>query len=41
MEKTDGTLVEARDDLHNEPEFNEILNTARQRREAFKSSFFS
>jgi len=28
-------------DLHNEPEFNEILNIARQRHEAFKSSFFS
>jgi DNA-binding winged helix-turn-helix (wHTH) protein/TolB-like protein/tetratricopeptide (TPR) repeat protein len=27
--------------LHNEPEFNEILNIARQRHEAFKSSFFS
>jgi DNA-binding winged helix-turn-helix (wHTH) protein/TolB-like protein len=27
-------------DLHNEPEFNEILNIARQRHEAFKSSFF-
>jgi DNA-binding winged helix-turn-helix (wHTH) protein/TolB-like protein len=27
--------------LHNEPEFNEILNMARQRHEAFKSSFFS
>ncbi len=28
-------------DLHNEPEFNEILNIARQRHDAFKSSFFS
>jgi len=28
------------DNLHSEPEFNEILKTARQRHEAFKSSFF-
>jgi tetratricopeptide (TPR) repeat protein len=28
-------------DLHNQPKFNEILNTARQRYEAFKRSFFS
>jgi DNA-binding winged helix-turn-helix (wHTH) protein/TolB-like protein len=28
-------------DLHKEPEFDEILNIARQRHEAFKSSFFS
>jgi DNA-binding winged helix-turn-helix (wHTH) protein/TolB-like protein len=27
-------------DVHNEPEFNEILNIARQRYDAFKSSFF-
>jgi DNA-binding winged helix-turn-helix (wHTH) protein/TolB-like protein len=29
------------DNLHSEPEFNEILKIARQRHEAFKSSFFS
>jgi len=27
-------------DLHNQPEFNETLNIARQRDEAFRSSFF-
>jgi DNA-binding winged helix-turn-helix (wHTH) protein/TolB-like protein len=29
------------DNLHSEPEFNEILKIARERHEAFKSSFFS
>jgi len=28
-------------DLHNEPEFAQILNIARQRYEAFKGAFFS
>jgi tetratricopeptide (TPR) repeat protein len=28
------------EDLHNEPEFNEILNIARQRYESFEKSFF-
>ena len=28
-------------DLHGEPEFDQILNIAGQRHEAFKSSFFS